>query len=249
MAISPCCVRGFEWSGTPEGRVEKIAGLDAYVTGDNSEAAILIVHDLFSWKFTNNRLLADHYAREVGATVYLPDFLAGEEMPIDIMLQDRWNDVDFPAIFARNSVEIREPEVIACAKELRETYKKTAAVGFCWGGSFALRLAGARHQPPLVDCVSMAHPTLITKEDIEGIGVVPVQILAAEVDPTYTDELKVLTFQKLQSVGTPFDYQHFPVVQHGCLTRGDEKKEGERAAMVRGKNAAVAWFTQHLKLT
>jgi dienelactone hydrolase len=35
--------------------------------------AIIVIHDLYGWTFPNIRLLADHYAAEVGATVYVPD--------------------------------------------------------------------------------------------------------------------------------------------------------------------------------
>ena len=37
-------------------------------------------------------------------------------------------------------------------------------------------------------------------------------------------------------------YVHFPGVAHGCLTKGDEKVEGEREAMAKGKDDAVRWF-------
>ena len=57
----------------PQGKETKLANLNAYVSGTNKEVAILLVHDIFGWTFTNLRLLADHYAQEVGATVYLPD--------------------------------------------------------------------------------------------------------------------------------------------------------------------------------
>jgi dienelactone hydrolase len=71
--MSICCVEGSEWSGTPSGRVEKLGNHDTYVVGSNKEVAILVIHDVFGWTFTNTRLLADHYALEVNATVYLPD--------------------------------------------------------------------------------------------------------------------------------------------------------------------------------
>jgi len=71
--MSECCLKGFRWEGTPKGQDSKLAGNNCYVTGSNSEVAILVVHDLFGWTFPNTRLLADHYAEEVGATVYVPD--------------------------------------------------------------------------------------------------------------------------------------------------------------------------------
>lgn len=71
--MSECCIRGFEWDGTPVGQETKLAGYDSYVSGSNDEVAILVVHDLFGWTFPNVRLLADRYAQEIDATVYVPD--------------------------------------------------------------------------------------------------------------------------------------------------------------------------------
>lgn len=71
--MSDCCVKGFEWDGTPVGTETKIASYDTYVTGSNPDVAILFIHDLFGWTFSNARLLADQYAKEIDATVYVPD--------------------------------------------------------------------------------------------------------------------------------------------------------------------------------
>ena len=69
-----CCATAFKWDGTPTGQETTLAGVSAYVAGPaNSEIAVLMIHDLFGWKFNNLRLLADYYSRELGARVYLPD--------------------------------------------------------------------------------------------------------------------------------------------------------------------------------
>jgi dienelactone hydrolase len=65
------------------------------------------------------------------------------------------------------------------------------------------------HSPPLVDCISAAHPTWLTKEEIDDIGV-PVQILAPEVDPAFTPELKAYANSVIPTKGVPYDYQFFP---------------------------------------
>lgn len=46
---------------------------NCYSTGTSSSIAILLIHDIFGWTFSNTRILADHLAEEVGATVYMPD--------------------------------------------------------------------------------------------------------------------------------------------------------------------------------
>lgn len=245
MSIAPCCLKGFEWAGTSTGRVEKLANNAAYVAGDNPDAAVLIVHDLLGWTYPNVRLLADHYAKEADVTVYVPDFFGDEVVDFEAVDNEQWDKIDLQGMMQRNSRQIREPEIFGCARALRSQYKTLGAIGFCWGGWAVFRLGAKEHQPPLVDCISVGHPSLLTKEDIGDVAV-PVQMLAPEIDPVYTPELKMHTFETLQKVSVPFDYQHFPGVAHGCLVRGDARKAGERDAMVRGKNAAVAWFRQFL---
>ena len=73
MSFSKCCVEGFNWEGTPEGKEDRLADNDSYVVGSNEDVAILFIHDAFGWKFPNARILSDHFAREVDATVYMPD--------------------------------------------------------------------------------------------------------------------------------------------------------------------------------
>ena len=51
-----------------------------------------------------------------------------------------WGPLDLPGFLARNSKAIREPEIMACAKSLREKYKRVGAIGFCYGGWAVFRL-------------------------------------------------------------------------------------------------------------
>ncbi|KIW09068.1 uncharacterized protein PV09_00017 [Verruconis gallopava] len=246
MSVSSCCLNTFQWDGVPTGRVGSLANNQAYIVGENPTAAILLIHDLLGWTFPNLRLLADHYANEIGVTVYLPDFFGGESLPFEPILNERWQEIDVASFVAKNSREIREPEIFECARELREKYAKIGAIGFCYGGWAVFRLGAATHAPPLVDCISTGHPTWLTKEDIDNVAV-PVQLLAPEHDPVFTLELKQHAFQTIIKKSIMFDYQHFPGVHHGCLTRGFEEKDGEREALVQAKSAAVNWFTRFLQ--
>lgn len=72
--MDDCCLRGFQWDAKPKGTSEiDLAGRKCYVTGSNPDRAIMIIHDLFGWTFPNTQILADHFAEEVNATVYIPD--------------------------------------------------------------------------------------------------------------------------------------------------------------------------------
>ena len=207
---------------------------------------MLLIHDLVGWTFPNVRLLADHYAQETDATVYVPDFFGGEVLPFEPINKLRWHEVDVPGFMKKNARDIREPEIFECARALRAKYKKVGAVGFCYGGWAVFRLGAKEHQPPLVDCISTGHPSLLTKKDIDEVAV-PVQILAPEIDPVFTAELKTYSFETIQKLGVPFNYQHFPGVEHACFIRGDTEKAGEREALARGKNAAVGWLKEFLQ--
>lgn len=73
--MSSCCTSGFSWHGHPQGRESKIFDHDVYIAGDDDDekkdVAILFLHDIFGWTFGNNRLLADHFAKEVGGGGFL----------------------------------------------------------------------------------------------------------------------------------------------------------------------------------
>jgi hypothetical protein len=67
------CKTGFSWDGTPTGTEGTLGKNKAYIAGTSKSAAILMIHDIFGWTLTNLRLLADHFAKEADATVYLVD--------------------------------------------------------------------------------------------------------------------------------------------------------------------------------
>ena len=71
--MSQCCLKGFQWDGKPNGKESTLANSKAYVTGSNSDVAVMVIADLFGWTFINERLLSDHYAKEADVTVFMPD--------------------------------------------------------------------------------------------------------------------------------------------------------------------------------
>ena len=112
--------------------------------------------------------------------------------------------------------EIRFPEIEACAKELKSTHKKVGAIGYCYGGWACFQLGGKGKN--LVDAISVAHPSLLTKEEIDNVAV-PVQVLAPETDGMYTPELKEHTLKVLPERAIELDYQYFPGLAHGFAAK------------------------------
>jgi len=195
------------------------------------------------------------YAKETGYAVYVPDFFGGEVIPSHLLKEERWAEIDMPSFLKRNGREQREPEIFACAHALRSLgFEKLGAVGFCFGGWASFRLAAESsvlaNGSPLIDVISVGHPSLLTKEDVDGLkdgSVVKVQVLAPEKDPVFTGEMKRYVFERLLEKRIAFNWRAFPGVVHGCFVRGGEDRVGEREAMVKGKDAVVRWMREGLE--
>jgi len=97
----------------------------------------------------------------------------------------------------------------------------------------------------LVDAISMAHPSVVTKEEIDAVHV-PVQIMAPEMDPMFSPELKAYANEKIPQIGVPYEYVFFPGVAHGFAVKGDEKDAKQTEALERAKNCAVNFFNEFL---
>ncbi|KAF2202443.1 alpha/beta-hydrolase [Delitschia confertaspora ATCC 74209] len=240
--MSECCKSGFKWDAQPTGTTTKLGDLPVYVAGDNKSAAILIIHDLFGWTLPNVRLLADHFAKEANATVYLPDFYEGEVVEPDAMSNpEKRAAFDVMAFLGRHNKDKRYPAIVAAAKQLKSQYKKVGAVGYCWGAWAVFKLAGES----LIDAASAAHPSLVEKSEIDGLKV-PTQILAPETDPQFTPELKEYSNKVIPTLNIPYEYVYFPGVVHGFAVRGDPKEPTQKAALERAKRSTVNWFNEWL---
>lgn len=159
------------------------------------------------------------------------------------MVEERWQEIDLKGFQKRNDKDVRWPEIESFAKALRDEYGRLGTIGYCYGGWTGLWLGSAKYQ--LVDCVSIAHPTWATKEELDDIAV-PIQIVAPEIDAAFTPELKAHANTVIPTKGVPYDYQFFPGVVHAMATRGDPNAKNERRSMIRAKNAAVAWMKEWL---
>ncbi|KAI0482085.1 endo-1,3-1,4-beta-D-glucanase [Xylariaceae sp. FL0804] len=245
--MGDCCKTGFNWGGTPTGTETTIAGFKAYKAGTSKKAAIYMIHDVFGWTFPNLRLLADHFAKEADATVYLPDHFDGEVIdPSTLEDPAKRAQFDIKAFVGRHSKEARLPGITAVARQLRaDGYPKVGAIGYCYGGWACLRLAAG--PSPLVDAISIAHPSLVEPAELDACAA-PCQICAPETDPAFTPELKEHANRVLPAPGGPpaYEYVYFPGVAHGFAAKGDRSDPLQRASLERAKNSAVNFFKEFL---
>lgn len=241
--MSECCKAGFAWEGTPKGKETKVAGLNTYVAtpSTKSDRAILIVHDVFGWTFNNTRILADTYAAELDATVYLPDFFGGEIIIDSLLDAEKRKSFDLMSFLGRNPKELRYPEIQAVLAEIKSAgHTKTGAIGFCYGGWAVFQLAASKASGTgaAVNFIAAAHPSLATPAEIEAISV-PVLYLAPETDPQFTAELKELAQRELKK--KEGEYIFFPKLVHGFAVRGDPKDKVQREGLEKAMRDFVSF--------
>ena len=136
----------------------------------------------------------------------------------------------------RNSKQLRRPEILAAAKELKLKYNKVGAIGYCYGGWAVFQLGEKGNN--LVDCISTAHPSFVDKREIEMLGV-PIQILAPETDTQLTPELKEFCNRIIPTLGLDYAYEFFPGLAHGFATRGDPEIQVQKNGLERAKNSII----------
>jgi len=229
--------------------VHKIDGHDVYVSpapsGDKTRA-VLFVHDIYSYHLVNTRLLADHYAKEIDATVYIPHFFITEAAPLELLKDPSlWQTWNFQKFLADNNKELVYPAVTSFAKHLKEKegVKKLGAIGFCYGGWATLQLS----RDHLVDVIATAHPTWLDfPKDVENINH-PAIFLCAEIDQIFPKENVPKIEEILKSKPFPHKVKLYPGVQHGFSLRGDATEEHVRESANDAAAEAISFFVANLK--
>jgi len=262
--LSACCVTGHLHEGTPAGVVEKITDLDVYVSkpeGSSKAKTILFITDIFGWDTPNARLLADEYAK-AGFYVYVPDFFKGDNISHDMLdtiaprdpssrstlkvAED--NTKTMAAIgpwITRQREGVVKPLMDEFVKYLRADplTGKIGAVGFCWGGRYALLLAGEG----TVDAAVANHPSMAAQSEFEGINK-PTQINVGTNDiflPNETvDQVKQALSEKKADLA--FEINVFQDAVHGFAVRGDISQPQELKNKEGAANATIRWFNKYL---
>ncbi|KAK7264536.1 hypothetical protein RJT34_32145 [Clitoria ternatea] len=220
------------------GHVEKLAGLDSYLTGSpHSNLALLLISDVYGYEAPNLRNLADKIAA-AGYFVVVPDFFYGDpynpgnaDRPLPVWLKDHGTDKAFEE-----------------TKSLLEALKSKGvsaigAAGFCWGAKVVVELAKSK----LIQAAVLLHPSFVSLDDIKAVDV-PIAVLGAEIDKMSPPELLAQFEQVLNAKpGVDSYVKIFPKVSHGWSVRYNiEDAEAVKAAEEAHQDL-TDWFTKHLK--
>ncbi|CAN7127094.1 unnamed protein product [Brassica rapa subsp. narinosa] len=226
------------------GHVEKLGGLDAYVSGSlDSKLCVILISDVFGKSFffalisNSHMALADKVAAS-GFYVVVPDYFYGDpfdasnqERPISLWLKDHGADKGF---------EDTKP-VIEAIKSKGIT--AIGASGMCWGAKVVVELS----KQELVQAAVLLHPSLVTVDDIKG-GKVPIAILGAEIDQLSPPALLKQFEEILASKPEVNSYVKIhPKVAHGWTVRyKTDDPEAVKAAEEAHKEM-LDWFVTYVK--
>ncbi|KAI5349690.1 PREDICTED: endo-1 [Prunus dulcis] len=220
------------------GHVEKLGGLDSYVTGSpDSKLAILLVSDIFGFEAPNLRKLADKVAA-AGFFVVVPDFLYGDpyapedaNRPLPVWIKDHGPAKGF---------EDAKPVLGALR---RKGFSAVGAAGFCWGGKVVVELA--KHD--FIQAAVLCHPSFVIVDDIKAVKV-PISILGAEIDHMSPPEV-VKQFEEVLTAKSEVKshVKIFPKVAHGWTVRYNVEDEAAVKCAEEAHQNLLEWFLNHVK--
>ncbi|KAJ9110746.1 hypothetical protein QFC20_002787 [Naganishia adeliensis] len=249
-SLGQCCVSGVTWEGTPEGQVRKIKGVDVYVgepkQGGDKSKALLFLTDVFGLGLINNKLMVDDFARQ-GYYTYLVDYLNGDAIAPDAMNSGNF---DLPAWLANHGEEATHAALDPVMDGLKEEgVSKFAAVGYCFGGKYTVRLAIQKR----ISIGMIAHPSLLqVPEDLEALKEVtpeiPMLFVTCTTDFMYGPEKQKVGDDILgngTTEGKGYKRVFYEGCSHGFAVRGDKSDPKVKFGKEDAFKQTIDWFKQN----
>ncbi|KAH8727878.1 Alpha/Beta hydrolase protein [Phaeosphaeriaceae sp. PMI808] len=136
-------------------------------------------------------------------------------------------------------------------------------VGYCFGARYILILAGDSEDPtvvqtqpkdeeqgavkkePILKAGAVAHGTMVTREDLEGVKA-PVYIAAVKDDPLFSED-EVLTpgRRAMEANKVEHEIQIFPHVPHGFAVLGDYDDLKIKQSQTQAFGQMLGWIQSH----
>ncbi|KAF9559365.1 alpha/beta-hydrolase [Agrocybe pediades] len=239
-----CCVQGVKHVGTSVGKEITIAGVKTYLSEPPASATgptkvVLYFADIYGPFYDNAKLLQDYFASH-GFNVLGLDYFFGD--PIHLHTNEEGFDRGAWIEKVRGLAKEHTP---AWVKAVREKYgpdAKYSAVGYCFGGPFALEIATTDD----VVAAAFAHPAFLNEDHFRNIKK-PLLLSCAETDHTFPAESRRRAEDILAEVKATYHVQIFSGVSHGFGTRGDPEVENSRWAKEESARSVIEWFKRFSK--
>lgn len=273
-SISPCCVTGHIHEGTPLGSFQTLHGLRTYVTTPKEPSAntggkqdtVVFITDIFGPDLNNVKIAADEWAGQ-GFKVLVPDVFENDPVPHEHLkaivpnvrdkekagLAEKAHSATVMATSLgpwtiKHREAVARPIVEKFFQDVKAdpTTGKVVAVGFCWGGRYALLLSND-DSPAKPDVTIAYHPAFLAEADIKNITSVPCAILKGDQDDMLSDD-QLDAFEKDLSsrLGDKLLVKRYPNAVHGFAIRGDDMVESEKKQKEDAHDTAISFAKKYL---
>lgn len=138
------------------------------------------------------------------------------------------------------------------------------SVGYCFGGRLTLLLAGEKPQTttalwgqpvedeeagavkngPHIKAGAIAHATLVSKEDFDGVKS-PLAFVCVENDQLFLDEVREYGEEYLKENKVENEFKTYPGVPHGFGVVGEYEDGKIKAAQAEAFDQMLAWLKAH----
>ncbi|KAK3295414.1 dienelactone hydrolase family-domain-containing protein [Chaetomium fimeti] len=205
-------------------------------------SAVLFLTDVFGLALTENKLLADSFAR-AGYLTVVPDLFNGEPAPGDINVPG----FNTTAFLEAHEPPVTDPIIATAAAYLRTELNATriGAPGYCFGGRYAFRALSAGTEGGAFAVGFAAHPSLLTAEEIGAVEG-PVAVAAADQDQLFNAAARAEAEEVLLGVASPYQVNLYAGTQHGFGVRVDLEDAQQKYAKEEAFLQAVKWFDRFL---
>ncbi|KAG6840738.1 hypothetical protein C0991_004756 [Blastosporella zonata] len=260
----PECLTGEFLPGEPTGVLSTQGAYLAAGPVQPSKRAIVLLTDIFGLPLKNCKIIADHFAKELGCDVWVPDYFAGRPVaPLSKMkMLERavgpmttWDMICFvfgmipnvPAFFASRP-SVADARITSFVKAIQEEkkYDKIGCVGYCYGGSAAIRLGST----DLFQSVAIFHPGPFTVDIAKSIKA-PAFWGCAAVDRAVSSTLLEQTeamYAARKGTDSFLDYEFkiYDGTLHGFAIRPDLTNHVVKEAYDAAVEHTVSWFNKTL---
>ncbi|KAF5389175.1 hypothetical protein D9757_003524 [Collybiopsis confluens] len=272
MASCPDCKKGKVLPGKPTGRMVNDAYFAPGPEGNSSRAIILLTDifglDLINSKILadiiSQRLQCDVWVPDLfnGSISHsdLPDCYADplappgrppvavDQMKVPDRVGEKVNMVNLlfhllpsiPAIF-RNRPSVAQPRFIQKLQS-EKNYEKLGAVGYCFGGTIAVKMAATTVFRSIVVC----HPGSLSEKEIEAIKI-PSAWACAEEDIAFKPRIRrraeeILAERKGKDTFVDYEFKDYKGTVHGFAARPNLEYDEVKAGFEGALEQTIQWF-------
>ncbi|KAF9459320.1 dienelactone hydrolase endo-1,3,1,4-beta-D-glucanase [Collybia nuda] len=250
MSLCKDCASGVTHEGTPEGKWEKIGGINCYVgtpTVDYpKDKVVLYLADIFGPQLINAQLLVDDFARNGFKTIAIDYFNGDPAPPTALSPGDTW---DLMAWLPNHGNTQTRPSVDKVIKTLKEQgVTSFGATGYCFGGRYVFDLAFEN----IIKAAVVSHPSLLQVpadlEKYKKASKAPLLINSCTVDVQFPLESSAQADAILGNgkFAPGYKREYFEGCTHGFAVRGDLSDPKVKAGKEGSFKAAVEWFLANL---